>query len=95
MFGFSQPLSRCILLGLEPIKPCIFDKLIERLDREHFASGREDHFFHVFTTNAETSPTYAGDNLIFWIVCRIDRQGSTRRGAECVSPCPEQCRHLR
>ena len=58
------------LLSLEILKPCMFDELIERLEREYLASGRKDHFFHVFTTNAETSSAYAGDDLIFWVVCR-------------------------
>lgn len=48
----------------------MFDKLVECLESEHFASCGEYHLFHVFTTNAETSSAYAGDNLIFWIVGR-------------------------
>ncbi len=48
----------------------MFDELIKRLDREYLASGRKDHFFHIFTTNAETSSAYTGDDLIFGVVCR-------------------------
>jgi hypothetical protein len=48
----------------------MFDELIKRLEREYLASGREDHLFHIFTTNAKTSPAYAGNDLIFGVVCR-------------------------
>lgn len=41
-----------MLLGLEALKPRVFDELIKRFEREDLASGCEDHLFHVFTTNA-------------------------------------------
>lgn len=59
-----------MLLGFEILKPCMFGELIKRLEREYLASGREDHLFHVFTTNAEAASAYAGDDLILWVVCR-------------------------
>lgn len=59
-----------MLLGLEALQSCMFDELIKRLEREDLAPGREDHLFHVFTTNAETSPADAGDDLISWVVRR-------------------------
>jgi hypothetical protein len=48
----------------------MFDELIERLESEYFAPGRENHLFHILAANAETSPTYAGYDLIFGVVCR-------------------------
>jgi hypothetical protein len=69
-YRLTKKLTGCMLLGLKALKPCMLDELIKRLEREYLASGREDHLFHVFTTNAETAPAYAGDDLIFWVVCR-------------------------
>jgi hypothetical protein len=42
-------------------------ELIECFERENLTPGRKYHLFHIFAANAETSPSYAGDDLILWV----------------------------
>lgn len=73
-YCLTKQLTGCMLRGLEAPKPCMLDELIKRLKCEYLAPSCEDHLFHIFTTNAETSSADAGDDLIFWVVCRPTRQ---------------------
>ena len=73
----------------------MFDESIKRLEREYFPSGRKDHLFHVFTANAETSPAYAGDDLIFGVVCRPSGKAQLAEMLNARHLCPEPCRRLR
>jgi len=59
------------LFCLELIELCAFDKPVQCFQGKHLAAGRQQEFFHILATDAETTAANASDDLIFVAAGRL------------------------
>lgn len=79
--GMSRTLG---LLGLELCQIGAFNQAAEGLEGEDFTSGCEEHFLHVFATNAKAAAGDARDDLVFLLPRRCPHEAELSQMLDAV-----------